>query len=41
MPQETAMLSVGALVGAVYFDSRKDLSTVKEVLKAIGFFEAL
>lgn len=40
MPQETAVLSVKALMGAVYFDSGKDASTVKEVLEAISFFEA-
>lgn len=40
VPQETAASTVEALVGAVYLDSGEDISTVKKVLNAIGFFEA-
>ncbi|EUC39445.1 hypothetical protein COCMIDRAFT_10509 [Bipolaris oryzae ATCC 44560] len=39
VPQETAASTIEALVGAIYLDSGKDMSTVKKVLKAIGFFE--
>ncbi|EMD67299.1 hypothetical protein GGP41_007213 [Bipolaris sorokiniana] len=38
--QETAASTVEALVGAVYLDSGKDISKVKDVLETIGFFEA-
>jgi ribonuclease-3 len=38
VPQETAASTMEALVGAVYLDSGKKISTVRKVLEAIRFF---
>lgn len=38
VPQETAASTIEALIGAVYLDCGKNISTVMKVLKAIKFF---
>jgi len=38
LPQKTAALKVEGLVGAVYLDCGKDISTSKKVLEALTFY---
>jgi ribonuclease-3 len=39
VPQETAASTVEAVVGAVYLDCGKNMSTVKKILEAIHLYE--